>query len=249
MQVANDSTALVAIVTGASRGAGVVIAKTLASHGEHVVVNYLHSTSLARAVVTEIEEQGGSAMACQADVTDVDATHRMANKVIERYGRIDILVNNAGLFRTGSLFSTSRQDWLDAFSCNILGIVNCTLSCAPYMKLDRGAVVNIGSLAGVYPSSQALAYSVSKAGVIALTKALAAELGPRIRVNCILPGFMKTDMTSTVAEEAQTARSEVTVLKRLCMPQDVANAVVYLAYDATYVTGQTLILDGGMFLS
>ena len=240
-----------ALVTGGSRGIGRAIAIKLGSLGAKVVVNYQKNAAAADEVVAAIRSQGGEATAMAADVSKFDQAQALVKAAIETYGRLDILVNNAGTTRDNLIALMKEDDWDVVLATNLKSVWNvCKAASRPMMKQRYGRVVNITSVSGLAGQGGQSNYSASKAGVIGLTKALAKELGGRnIAVNAVAPGFVPTDLTSVVPGELQDMMLKMTPLGRFGTGEDIANAVAFLASDdASYITGQTLSVDGGMVM-
>ena len=239
----------VAVVTGASRGIGGAIALELARRGARVVVNYHRSAEAAAEVVSAIEAVGGQAVAMQADVGDFDQAAALIQSVLDTFGQIDILVNNAGTTRDQLLALMKEEDWDNVLRTNLKGVFNCCKAVArPMMRQRRGRIINISSIAGIAGQAGQTNYAASKAGIIAFTKSLAKELGPRnITVNSVAPGFVPTDLTADLREEWKARIIEMTPLGRMGKPEEVAYAVAFLASDeASFITGETLTVDGGL---
>lgn len=239
----------VALVTGASRGIGKAIAVSLAKQGAFVIVNYNGSKEKAEEVAAQIRSDGGEAECFQCDVADFDKCGEMVNEIIEKHGHVDILVNNAGITRDGLLMKMSEQDFDSVISTNLKGAFHTIRHLSKYLLKQRsGKIINISSVSGVMGNAGQANYSASKAGIIGLTKSVAKELGSRgITVNAIAPGFIETDMTDAMPEKAKEAVMSQITLKRVGKPQDIANAVVFLASEnADYITGQVISVDGGM---
>jgi 3-oxoacyl-[acyl-carrier protein] reductase len=229
-----------ALVTGASRGIGRAIAAELAAGGATVVVGYRSGQAEAEELAGEI---GGRAV--QADVSDADS----ALALVDAAGDIDILVNNAGLTRDGLLARMSDDDWRTVIDTNLSSIFyTCRAVTRPMMKKRAGSIVNISSIVGVHGNWGQTNYAASKAGIIGFTKALAKELGSRnVRANVVAPGYVKTQLTDLLPEEATKAMLDATPLGRLGEPADVAGAVRFLCSDAAaFVTGEVLLVDGGL---
>ncbi|AEH48620.1 3-oxoacyl-[acyl-carrier-protein] reductase [Parageobacillus thermoglucosidasius] len=241
----------VALVTGASRGIGRAIALELARQGAKIAVNYAGSEAKANEVVGEIKNMGGEAFAIQADVADAQAVEQMVKTVLERFERIDILVNNAGITRDNLLMRMKEEEWDDVININLKGVFNCTKAVTrPMMKQRYGRIVNIASVVGVMGNPGQANYVAAKAGVIGLTKTAARELASRnITVNAVAPGFITTDMTERLSEEIKSEMLKQIPLARFGEPEDVAKVVAFLVSDAaSYMTGQTLHVDGGMVM-
>jgi 3-oxoacyl-[acyl-carrier protein] reductase len=229
-----------ALVTGASKGIGKAIATELAAAGATVVVGYRSGKDDAEALATEL---GGKAI--QADVSDAED----AKRLVDEAGDIDILVNNAGLTRDGLLARMSDDDWRTVIDTNLASVFyTCRAVTRPMMKKRAGAIVNISSIVGVHGNWGQTNYAASKAGIIGFTKSLARELGSRnIRANVVAPGYVKTQLTDVLPEEATGAMLENTPLGRLGDPEDVAGAVRFLCSDAaSFITGEVLLVDGGL---
>lgn len=229
-----------ALVTGASKGIGRAIAAELARAGASVVVGYRSGRDEAEALAAEI---GGRAV--QADVSDP----REAARLVEEAGDVDVLVNNAGLTRDGLLARMSDEDWRVVIETNLSSVFyTCRAVCRPMMKKRGGSIVNISSVVGVHGNWGQTNYGASKAGIIGFTKSLARELGSRnVRANVVAPGYVKTQLTDVLPEEATAAMLQATPLARLGEPEDVAGAVRFLCSDeASFITGEVLLVDGGL---
>lgn len=240
-----------ALVTGASRGIGRAVALKLAGEGAKVAINFAGSTSKAEAVKQEIEAQGGEAILVQADVSKADAVEDMVAKVQEAFGTIDILVNNAGITRDGLLLRMKEEDFDAVINTNLKGVFHVTKVVSKLMMKKRtGRIVNMASVVGLVGNAGQTNYAAAKAGVIGFTKSAARELAARgITVNAVAPGFIHTDMTDAMPEKAKEATLATIPLKRIGEPEDVANAVLFLASDcASYITGQVFAVDGGMVM-
>jgi 3-oxoacyl-[acyl-carrier protein] reductase len=241
----------VAIVTGASRGIGRAIAIELASQGAIAVVNYASSSAAAEAVVKEITEAGGQAIAIQADVSKSDQVDALVNAVTEKFTRVDILVNNAGITRDTLLLRLKPEDWQAVIDLNLTGVFLCTRAVSKIMLKQRsGRIINITSVAGQIGNPGQSNYSAAKAGVIGFTKSVAKELATRgITVNAVAPGFIATDMTSDLNNTEDILK--YIPLGRFGQPEEVAGMVRFLAADpaATYITGQVFNVDGGMVMA
>ena len=242
-------TGKIAVVTGASRGIGKEIAKTLAAKGAIVVVNYNGSAAKAEETVKEIEALGGKAEALQCNVSEYDKAAEMMEYVVKTYGRVDILVNNAGITRDNLLMKMSEEDFDAVLNTNLKGAFNCMRHVARQMVKQRGGrIINISSVSGVMGNAGQVNYSASKAGIIGMTKSAARELASRgITVNGIAPGFVDTEMTQVLSDEVKEAAAKQIPLGRFGKPEDIANMAAYLASEkAAYITGQIISVDGGM---
>ena len=241
----------VALVTGASRGIGRAIALRLAEEGAKVAINYAGNVKAAEEVKAAIEEKGGKALLVQADVSDSAAAEAMVASVVEAFGTVDILVNNAGITRDALFARMKEEDFNAVINTNLKGVFHCTKAVTKLMMKQRsGRIVNMASVVGVTGNAGQANYSAAKAGVIGFTKSVARELAGRgITVNSVAPGFIETDMTAVLSDKVKEAMAEDIPLKRAGKPEDVANAVLFLASDnAAYITGQVLHVDGGMVM-
>ncbi|MDN7225982.1 3-oxoacyl-[acyl-carrier-protein] reductase [Planococcus liqunii] len=240
-----------AIVTGASRGIGAEIARKLADAGAKIVVNYSGSQEKAEAVVAQIQAGGGEAIAVKANVSDAEAVKAMVDEAMAAFGSVDILVNNAGITRDNLMMRMKDDEWDDVINTNLKGVFICTKAVTRQMMKQRsGRIVNISSIVGVMGNAGQANYVAAKAGVIGLTKTTARELASRgITANAIAPGFITTDMTDKLNEDIQKSMLAQIPLGRFGEAAEVAKAALFLASDeASYMTGQTLHLDGGMVM-
>lgn len=242
-------TGKVALVTGASRGIGKEIALTLAANGATVIVNYNGSKERADEVVKEIETAGGAATAIQCNVADFQASEEMVRKVLADYKKVDILVNNAGITKDGLLMRMSEEDYDAVLDTNLKGTFNMIRHLSRnFLKQRSGKIINLSSVSGIMGNAGQANYSASKAGVIGLTKSVARELASRgICVNAIAPGFIDTEMTQAMPEDAQNGLKQMIPLGRMGEAAEVAKLVLFLAgNDSNYITGQVISIDGGM---
>ena len=234
----------VALVTGAGRRLGRQIALALGQNGFNVVVNFNSSRKEAQSVVNSIRGYGRSAIAVKADVSKRNQVMAMMKKVISSFGRIDLLVNNAAIFIDGDLKTTSERSWDKTLDINLKGPFLCAQAAAQHMlKQKGGRIINIASLGGIQAWKHHLPYSVSKAGVIMLTRIMAKDLAPTIMVNAIAPG------TVIIEGEEDVSIKHIPIknipLQRYGNPDDITNVVIFLATKASYITGQIITVDGG----
>ncbi len=244
-------TGKVALVTGASRGIGKACAIHLADLGARVVVNYAHNPAKAEQVVARIQEKGGEATAIPADVSSQEDVEAMIKKTVDIYGSLDILVNNAGINRDRLLLRMKEEDWDSAINTNLKGVFLVTKAAARYMMKQReGRIINISSVIGIAGNAGQANYAASKAGVIGFSRSVARELASRnILVNVIAPGFIDTDMTEALNDQAKEGILSRIPLKRYGKPEDVAYLAGFLASEeSSYLTGQVIHVDGGMIM-
>ena len=239
----------VALVTGASRGIGRAIALELAAAGAEVVVNYANSPEAAADVVQRIQQEGGTAWAHRANVAEEGEVEAMVQEIMARCGRIDVLVNNAGITRDGLVMRMKTADWQSVINLNLSGCFFTTRAVSKLMlKARKGRIINITSVVALMGNPGQAAYCAAKAGLIGLTKSMAKELAPRnIRVNAIAPGFIETDMTDELTPEQKEMLLKNIPLGRIGKADEIAQATAFLASKAAnYITGQVLIIDGGL---
>ncbi|HEA6775798.1 TPA: 3-oxoacyl-[acyl-carrier-protein] reductase [Staphylococcus aureus] len=240
-----------ALVTGASRGIGRSIALQLAEEGFNVAVNYAGSKEKAEAVVEEIKAKGVDSFAIQANVADADEVKAMIKEVVSQFGSLDVLVNNAGITRDNLLMRMKEQEWDDVIDTNLKGVFNCIQKATTQMLRQRsGAIINLSSVVGAVGNPGQANYVATKAGVIGLTKSAARELASRgITVNAVAPGFIVSDMTDALSDELKEQMLTQIPLARFGQDTDIANTVAFLASDkAKYITGQTIHVNGGMYM-
>ena len=239
------------LVTGASRGLGKVIAKAFAAEGAFVGIGYHRSDKSAEETLSEIREVGGSATLVKADVSDPEAVDRAIRAFLVQRDSIDVLVNNAAIVGDSPFALMSAENWSSVMHTNLGGVFNCSRAVVrSMMAKGKGAIVNIGSVAGLIASPGQANYAASKAGITALTRTLAVELAPKgIRVNIVVPGFLAEGIAQRMDRNLAEVRRGQIPLARFGNPEEVAHAVLFLASDdASYITGQQLVVDGGLSL-
>lgn len=241
-----------ALVTGGSRGIGRAICLELARQGARVGVNYNSNAALAEEVVASIVASGGEAFAIQGDVAEPDAATAMVKATVERFGGLDILVNNAGITRDGLLMRMSDEDWDAVHRTNLRGAFLVTRAAMrPMLRARGGRIINITSVVGVMGNAGQANYAAAKAGLIGFTRSVAREVASRgITVNAVAPGFINTDIITSMTEQATAAVMGQIPLGRIAEPEEVAPVVAFLASDgAGYITGQCIHVDGGMVMA
>lgn len=238
-----------AVVTGGSRGLGRAICLELARGGANVMLCYAGNEAAANETVAACESLGAKAAAVRCDVSKEDEVKALMDAALKTFGRIEILVNNAGITRDGLLMMMKPEDFDAVIAANLRGAFLCMKAVARQMVKQRyGRIVNLSSVVGLRGNAGQVNYAASKAGVIGMTKSLAKELaGRNITVNAVAPGFIDTDMTAVLPEQAKEAMLSTIPMAKLGQPEDVAHAVAFFASDeAAYITGQVLCVDGGM---
>lgn len=234
------------MVTGAARRLGSAIAREMHATGASIMVHYHRASEPAAALVAELNARRSASAAClQADLRDVETLPRLVADTIDRFGRLDALVNNASSFFATPLGSIDEAAWDDLIGSNLKAPLFLTQAAAPHLLATRGAVVNVTDIHAERPLAGYPLYCAAKAGLLGLTRALAIELGPRVRVNAVAPGPILWPENEVLGDAERAAIVAHTLLKRAGCPQDVARAVHYLLEEATYVTGQVINVDGG----
>ncbi|MCI9576249.1 MAG: 3-oxoacyl-[acyl-carrier-protein] reductase [Clostridiales bacterium] len=241
----------VAVVTGGSRGIGRAICLKFASLGANLVINYAGNTEKAEETKAMCEKLGAKVVLVPGSVADIMVCEKLIAEAVESFGRVDILVNNAGITRDNLIMRMSEEDFDAVIDVNLKGAWNCMKQVSRMMMKQRsGRIVNLSSVVGVVGNAGQVNYAASKAGIIGMTKSLAKELASRgVTVNAVAPGFVQTDMTDVLGEEMKENLQKTIPMGRLGEPEDIANAVVFLAGDeASYITGQVIHVDGGMVM-
>lgn len=241
----------IVLVTGGSRGIGRAITVEFAKRGATVVLSYAGNEAAANETVKLVTDAGGKAKAIRFDVADSEACTKAIDDMVKEFGRLDVLVNNAGVAIDGLIMRFKDEDWDKTLDTNLKGAF-CLIRAVsrPMMKQRGGAIVNLSSVVGEMGNGGQAAYAASKAGLIGLTKSVAKELSSRnIRVNCVTPGFITTDMTAGLSPELKEKMTAAIPLARIGNAEEVAAAVAFLASDAaSYITGEVLKVNGGMYM-
>jgi len=240
----------VAIVTGGAQGIGRAIGVLLAKNGANIVVADINGEQ-ARTTAQEIESLGGRGLAVQVDVSNFGEAENLGKASIDTFGRVDILVNNAGITRDGLFVRMKEEEWDAVLAVNLKSVFNCSKAVIRYMSKQRaGNIVNIASVVGLMGNIGQANYAAAKAGILGLSKTMAREFAPRgIRVNAVAPGFIDTDMTRGLPEKAKEAFLANVPMGCMGTPEDVAEAVLFLATDASrYITGQVINVNGGLYM-
>ncbi len=240
----------VVVVTGASRGLGRAIAEELAGGGAKVVVNYSQSKEPAEELVEQISESGGEAIAVQADVSDAEQAQNLIDQAIEKFNRVDVLINNAGINIDRTLKKLSVEDWDKVIQVDLNSAFYTVRAVLPHMTDQGGGkIINMSSFIGEAGNIGQANYSAAKAGLLGFTKTAAQELARSgITVNAVCPGFIETDMVAGIPEEAQQKLLKQVPLGRFGKPDEVARAVRYLIEDGDYITGQSIDINGGIYI-
>lgn len=242
----------VALITGASRGIGSSIVRRLARNGMKVVLNYNASREHAETVADEIRKEGGDVLVAGCDVANPDSVQAMFDEIKHKVGGVDVLVNNAGITKDTAMYRMTIDDWNQVLSTNLSGSFHCIKAAAyDMMKNKSGRIINMSSLSSFYGAPGQANYAASKAGIVGLTRCLAAELGPlNITVNAVIPGLIPTDMTKKIPQGKMDTLASKIPLKRLGGTEEIASLVGFLASDeAAYITGQVISVDGGLSCS
>lgn len=240
-----------ALITGAVRGIGRVITMALVREGISVAISDIKGGEEAEALMVEIKEKGGESIFCQGDIGEPQDCEKIVEETLQKFGRIDILINNAGIIRDNLFMAMEKNDWDQVLRTNLSGMFNMTRLVARHMMVERkGRIVNISSIAGSFGGKGQANYAASKAGVNALTRVLALELGRKnITVNAIAPGMIETKMSDMVRNLAGEDIKSRIPMSRFGKPEDIAEAVIFLISDrAGYITGQVITIDGGLSL-
>jgi len=241
-----------ALVTGAATGIGRAAAVALAGAGYDVAINYSRSEAAARETAAQAQANGAKTLLFQCDVSDDPAVRKMLKAVEQEFGRLDALVNNAGItsnVRPADFEAMTAEEWDRVFAVNVRGMFQVTRAAAPLLKVARGSVVNTASIVGLRPGPQPLPYAASKAAVVSLTKLLALNLAPDVRVNAVAPGWMEGDwmkrMLADRYDDLMARRAKSTPLRRCCTAEDVAEVIVNLITSNRFVNGEIIVIDGG----
>ena len=243
-----------ALVTGGASGIGLSTTVMLAEYGCRVAINHLVDDPRGAEAVARLRAAGHDVIAAPGDVGDAADCERMVDTAVRELGRLDYLVNNAGTPGTRTLISPKELNriteelWQTVLQVNLLGVFRCTKAAAAALRAAGGAVVNVASIAGLDSPGSSMAYGATKAGVISLTKNLARALSPEVRVNAVAPGAVDSPWMVEWTEERRRASAEKALLKRRCTPEDLAEVMVFLLAGAAMVTGQTVVVDGGLTL-
>jgi 3-oxoacyl-[acyl-carrier protein] reductase len=243
-----------ALVTGGASGIGLATVRMLAANGCKVAINHLADDPRGMEQVAALTAEGFDVISAPGNVAGAEDGPRMVEQAARDLGRLDYLVNNAGTPGTRTTIKPTELDrlteelWAAVIEVNLLGVFRCAKAAAPHLKKTRGAIVSVASIAGINSAGSSMAYGATKAGVISLTKNLARGLGPEVRVNAIAPGAVNSSWTVEWSNEERASSIDAAVLKRRCEPEDLAEVMVFLLAGAAMVTGQTIVVDGGLTL-
>lgn len=239
----------IAVVTGGSRGIGAAIAKGLGKEGATVIINYNHSHEEAETIVNEIKAMGSLAYALQADISDAEATRIFIEKTLADFGKIDILVNNAGITRDKTFKKMSFEEWHKVIDTNLSSVFNtCKIALPSMLEQKYGRIINISSVIGQAGGFGQTNYAAAKAGLIGFSKSLALETARGgVTVNCICPGYIATEMVNAMPENVREAIIAQVPMKKLGAPEEIAKGVIFIC-ESEYMTGQSLNLNGGLYL-
>ncbi|MCW3475364.1 SDR family NAD(P)-dependent oxidoreductase [Limobrevibacterium gyesilva] len=249
-----DLSGKAALVTGAASGIGLATATMLARNGCAVAVNFLPDDPRGPEAVANLRQEGLNAVEAPGHVGRAGDCEAMVEAAIGRLGRLDLLVNNAGTPGVTEVVEPKRLDliteelWETVLQTNLLGVFRCSKAAAPWLKESRGAIVSVASIAGIHSAGSSLAYGATKAGVVNLTVNLARGLAPEVRVNAIAPGAVDSSWQIAWGEERRQQSIDKAALKRRCTPDDLAEVIVFLGFGASMITGQTVVVDGGLTL-
>jgi len=252
--ISYDLAGKTALVTGGGSGIGLEAARTMAQGGAKVAINYLPSDIRGEAALAEFKKSGLDVIGAPGDVGSADDASRMVLKAIEDLGHLDLLINNAGTPGRSTpvpitdLDQITEELWANLLNVNLMGVFRCAKAAAPALKASKGAIVNTASIAGFGAIASTPAYSASKAGVINLTKNLAHALAPEVRVNAVAPGVVDSSWSIQWSEERHNAVLANTPLKRVCSTKDVAELMIFLGFAGSMITGQTVSIDGGIYI-
>jgi 3-oxoacyl-[acyl-carrier protein] reductase len=249
-----DLSGKAALVTGAASGIGLATATMLARNGCTVAVNFLPGDARGPEAVANIRQEGLSAIEAPGHVGQAADGIAMVEETIRKLGRLDLLVNNAGTPGVTEVVPPQRLDivtdelWETILQTNLLGVFRCSKAAAPALKEAHGAIVSVASIAGIMSQGSSLPYGASKAAVVNMTRSLARALGPEVRVNAVAPGAVDSSWQIQWTDDHKRQSAERAVLKRRCTPEDLAEVIVFLGFGAAMVTGQTVVVDGGLTL-